>query len=53
MELLDLNYRLNMPDADIRHLLSSPLDLRRPNMELMLKFDQVSCSALASLVGAI
>ena len=40
-EWLDLNYRLNLPDADVRHLLSSPRELRRPNMKVMLKFDQV------------
>ncbi|KAI0725443.1 DNase I-like protein [Fomitopsis betulina] len=39
--MIDLNYRLNLPDADVRHLLSSPRELRRPNMGLMLKFDQL------------
>ncbi|EPT03267.1 hypothetical protein FOMPIDRAFT_1028919 [Fomitopsis schrenkii] len=41
MECIDLNYRLNLPDADVRHLLSSPRELRRSNMELMLKSDQL------------
>ena len=52
MEQLDLNYRLNMPDADIRHILSSPRELRKLNMELLLKFDQVY-STPASHVGAV
>lgn len=38
----DLNYRINLSDADIRSLLSSPPELRQSETRLLLQYDQLS-----------